>query len=260
MELKSLNLELKKPLDEAISNALTLYYMKAPFKSFEKIIQSSNINKLISDFPDNAEEIAEKMFEIHTEKSKQTHYGKVYERIVENFKGVEKIESDSKLKGIDYKIEDLDTVYFLSHKSGANWANSSQGRDQSKSFERARESVLDKRTVCINTCSYGVDDKPHKDTEFSNYYKLCGQRTWEFLSGDPNFYSKINASIRRVKKDLRVYDTVSTKAERFLKDFKHHCTNEDGTVNWDTLLRINSSKNSKLGNQDHLFNNYGETE
>ena len=39
----------------------------------------------------------------------------------------------------------------------------------------------------INGCCYGQDNQPEKE----EYTKLCGQRFWEFISGDAKLYTKI---------------------------------------------------------------------
>ena len=38
--------------------------------------------------------------------------------------------------------------------------------------------------IAINGCCYGKDNKPLKR---DNYYKYCGQKFWEFISGEKNY-------------------------------------------------------------------------
>jgi len=41
--------------------------------------------------------------------------------------------------------------------------------------------------VAVNGCCYGRDNQPDK----GDYLKLCGQRFWEFISGNSDFYIQI---------------------------------------------------------------------
>ena len=41
--------------------------------------------------------------------------------------------------------------------------------------------------VAVNGCCYGKDRVPNK----GDYFKLCGQRFWEFISGANNLYTDI---------------------------------------------------------------------
>ena len=41
--------------------------------------------------------------------------------------------------------------------------------------------------IAINGCCYGKDNNPDK----GEYLKLCGQRFWDFVSGNDNLYTEI---------------------------------------------------------------------
>ena len=97
----------------------------------------------------------------------------------------------SSAEGIDLEFEKDGISYLVSIKSGPNWGNSRQIAKMKDDFRKAKK-ILGTNTqgikvVAVNGCCYGKDDKPDK----GDYLKLCGQRFWEFISGDENLYTDI---------------------------------------------------------------------
>jgi len=93
--------------------------------------------------------------------------------------------------------------------------------------------------IAVNGCCYGKDKKPEK----GNYQKLCGQRFWEFISGDEKLYTDIveplghKAKVRN-ERFLESYAQIINKfTHEFINDF---CV--DGKINWERLVRFNSGK------------------
>lgn len=98
---------------------------------------------------------------------------------------------NSAVEGIDLEFEIQRNHYIVSIKSGPNWGNSQQIAKMRENFKKVRKirvkNVMDKNTVAINGCCYSQDDTPDK----GDYLKLCGQRFWEFTSGDERLYLDI---------------------------------------------------------------------
>ena len=97
----------------------------------------------------------------------------------------------SSAEGIDLEFEKDGTSYIVSIKSGPNWGNSRQIARMRDDFRRAKRirgtNTKGIRSVAVNGCCYGKDNNPDK----GDYLKLCGQRFWEFISGDENLYTDI---------------------------------------------------------------------
>ena len=97
----------------------------------------------------------------------------------------------SSAEGIDLEFEKDGTSYLVSIKSGPNWGNSRQIARMKDDFKRAKRirgtNTKGIRAVAVNGCCYGKDDNPDK----GDYLKFCGQRFWEFISGDENLYTDI---------------------------------------------------------------------
>ncbi len=93
--------------------------------------------------------------------------------------------------GIDIELDQDDVRYIVSVKSGPNWGNSQQIERMKDNFRRAKRVLGTNRSkmavVAVNGCCYGRDDNPDK----GEYLKYCGQRFWEFISGDSGLYVKL---------------------------------------------------------------------
>lgn len=77
--------------------------------------------------------------------------------------------------------------------------------------------------VKVNGCMYGKDNNPYKrDKKNSelNYYKICGQRFWELISGDNQLYKKIIQPLDKQakKRDQAFKDLYTQKINEMTKD------------------------------------------
>lgn len=153
----------------------------------------------------------------------------------------------SSTEGIDLDFQKDGTIYLVSIKSGPNWGNSRQIARMKDDFRKAKR-ILGTNTkgvkvVAVNGCCYGRDDNPDK----SDYLKLCGQRFWEFISGNEDLYTDIIEPLGHKAKE---------KNEKFLKEYtkainkftfefsKEYCAT-DGSILWKKLVQINSGKKTK---------------
>ncbi|MBC8527203.1 MAG: cytosolic protein [Candidatus Cloacimonetes bacterium] len=151
----------------------------------------------------------------------------------------------SGIEGIDLEFNHEDIRYIVDIKSGPNWGNSSQVKRMINNFQKAtkilRTSNSKLHIVPVNGCCYGKDNKPDKR---GIYYKYCGQRFWEFISGDENLYTEIIEPLGHKAKErndefMKSYARMINKfIQIFSKDF---CTDE-GDIDWEKLVKFNSEK------------------
>lgn len=154
----------------------------------------------------------------------------------------------SSTNGIDLEFDKDSVRYIVAIKSGPNWGNSSQIKKMVLDFNTARKTIKtsgSKITVeAINGCCYGRDNVPIK---LDNYCKLCGQRFWEFISGDENLYLELIEPLgHRAKEKTDEFNEAYGKViNRFNNEFtKYFCT-EDYGIDWNKLLKHNSSKDER---------------
>jgi hypothetical protein len=152
----------------------------------------------------------------------------------------------SSANGIDLEFERDGVRYIVAIKSGPNWGNSSQIKKMVLDFNTARKTIRtsgSKISVeAVNGCCYGRDNVPIK---IDNYSKLCGQRFWEFISGDENLYLELIEPLghKAKEKTAEFNEAYSKVINRFNDEFIQNFCTKDYSIDWNKLLKHNSSKN-----------------
>lgn len=147
----------------------------------------------------------------------------------------------STLTGLDLEFETEDTFYIVEIKSSFNWGNSSQLKQLKLNFANAKKllkSKTNKKIVAVNGCCFGIDNKPGKE----GYFKLCGQRFWELISGDENLYMDIIEPIGyRAKQKNEEFLTAYTNIINLLTvEFTKRFCKKNGSIDWELLIQFNS--------------------
>ncbi len=148
----------------------------------------------------------------------------------------------SSAEGLDLEFSKEDVRYIVSIKSGPNWGNSAQIRKMKDNFKKAKRIIGTNSSkvniVAVNGCCYGRDNKPDK----GEYLKLCGQRFWEFISGDEDFYTEIIEPIGHLAEEKNQIYLVSYPQilDKFTLEFSNDFC-DDGIINWERIVKFNSS-------------------
>lgn len=148
----------------------------------------------------------------------------------------------SGINGIDLEFSKDGIRYIVAIKSGPNWGNSSQIQKMVSDFKSAKKTLRTSNSqlnvVAVNGCCYGRDSNPDK----GDYYKYCGQKFWEFISGDDNLYLKIIDPLghKAREKNEEFIDSYSRTINSFTKDFANSFFLSDGSIDWVKLLKYNS--------------------
>ena len=148
----------------------------------------------------------------------------------------------SGIEGIDLEIDRNNIRYIISIKSGPNWGNSSQIKKMKDNFAKAKKILrtqnAEQNVIAINGCCYGKDNKPDK----GDYFKYCGQKFWSFITGDDNFYIEIIEPLgyKAKQRNDDFYEEYSKVVNKFTKTFSNVYCLEDGTINWEKIVRLNS--------------------
>jgi hypothetical protein len=109
-------------------------------------------------------------------------------------------------------------------------------------FRRAkrvlRTSNSNLHIVAVNGCCYGRDNKPDK----GDYFKYCGQKFWEFISGNENLYVEIIEPLghKAKEKNEEFIEAYSQIINKFTLEFSQKFCIE-GKIDWDSLIKFNSS-------------------
>ncbi|MFH1159614.1 MAG: PmeII family type II restriction endonuclease [bacterium] len=149
----------------------------------------------------------------------------------------------SQFPGIDLEFDKNGVKYIVVIKSNPNWGNATQISKMISDFNFARKTLRTNNSklnvIAVNGCCYGRDSKPDKK---GIYFKYCGQRFWEFISGDPELYKTLIEPLGHKAKErneafLEVYPKVLHK---FILEFIREYCLEDGSINWPKIVELNS--------------------
>ncbi|MCX8156530.1 MAG: PmeII family type II restriction endonuclease [Verrucomicrobiae bacterium] len=142
-------------------------------------------------------------------------------------------------EGIDLEFDRDGIRYIVAIKSGPHWGNSSQIRRMVEDFKKYKKTYKG-RVEAINGCCYGRDNQPNK----GDYQKLCGQRFWEFISGIETLYTDIIQPLgyRAKEKNEAFASEYAKRLNCFTRDFIHKYCEPDGTIQWEAIVRLASSK------------------
>lgn len=149
----------------------------------------------------------------------------------------------SGIPGIDLEFDKDNIRYIVTIKSGPNWGNSSQIAKMVADFKTAKKTLRTSNSqlniTAVNGCCYGRDNNPDK----GDYFKYCGQRFWEFVSGDPDLYTKIIEPLGHQAKERNddFMQSYASMINKFTKEFADTFCKDDGTIDWDKLVRFNSA-------------------
>lgn len=148
----------------------------------------------------------------------------------------------SSTQGIDLEFNKDNIRYIVAIKSGPNWGNSSQIRKMQDDFRKAKQTIRSSNyklhVIAINGCCYGRNTKPNR----VDYFKYCGQKFWEFMSGNSELYLKIIKPLgySAREKNEEFQEEYAQIVNRFTIEFNEKFV-ISGKIDWDALVRFNSS-------------------
>ncbi len=148
----------------------------------------------------------------------------------------------SSATGIDLEFDKDGKRHLVAIKSGPVWGNSDQIAKMREGFKTAKRIYRQDPNAlpveCVNGCCYGKQSRKSEDK--GDYVKLCGQRFWEFISGDPELYIKIVEPLGHKAKDrnqefLEQYELV---VDRFTEVFREHFCEKNNRIAWDKITKL----------------------
>ena len=148
----------------------------------------------------------------------------------------------SGIKGVDLEFDKDSVRQIVNIKSGPNWGNSSQIAKMRDDFRTAIKTLRTSNSglvvVAVNGCCYGRDNRPDK----GDYFKYCGQRFWEFISGDKNLYKNIIEPLghRAKEKNEAFGESYAKMINKFTREFANEFCEESGGIDWGKFVDFNS--------------------
>lgn len=217
----------------------------------DKVLQKKNPYLFKAKYLLTSESIIKSLTDAFISSQEEAIFGDWLEGLAIYINGLVYKGRKSSADGLDLEFDKDRIRYIVNIKSGPNWGNSSQISKMKADFIRAKKTLRTSNSnlniVAVNGCCYGRDNNPDK----GEYYKYCGQRFWEFISGDPNLYTEIIEPLGYKAKERNDDFTVSysKKINIFTKEFSLKFCNANGEIDWFKLVKFNSQVNSKISNK-----------
>lgn len=154
----------------------------------------------------------------------------------------------SGISNIDLEFDDENIRYIVNIKSGPNWGNSSQIRKMVSDFETAKKTLRTGNSklniIAVNGCCYGKIS--HQSIDKGSHLKYCGQKFWEFISGDKDLYLDIIEPLGHKAKERNddFIVSYSNMINKFTKTFIDEYCKPDGSIDWVKITKFNSEHNN----------------
>lgn len=209
--------------------------------NLKKVLLRKNPYLFKAKHQESAADIVKTLLNAHLSSSEETIFGDWLEGLAifisETVYGGRK----SSATGMDLEFDKGNVRYIVSIKSGPNWGNSSQIKKLENDFKQAMKilhtSHHEVKVEAINGCCYG---NVFSDKGF--YRKICGQKFWELISGRESLYIEIIQPLGTdAKKRTEEFEKkYSAKLNLLTKDFIRDYCQEDGSVDWEKIVKLNS--------------------
>ena len=201
-----------------------------------------------------SEELIKSITDAYLSSQEETVFGEFLEKLAIFVSQECKKGFKSGIEGIDLEVIDDENKirYIISIKSGPNWGNSSQIKKMTDYFSKAKKVLKTQNSssltqiIAINGCCYGKDKQQYKPN--GDYYKLCGQAFWEFISKEEDFYLSIIEPLGyKAKEKNEDFDTEYAKViNKFSREFLNTYFLEDGSIDWVKIVKLNSENKLKI--------------
>jgi len=194
-----------------------------------------------------AEQIVKNLVDAHISSNEETIFGDWLEGLAIFVCGKVYGGWKSGITGIDLEFDNDGTRYIVTIKSGPNWGNSSQIAKMTTDFKTAKKVLRTSNSklniISVNGCCYGRDNKPDK----GDYFKYCGQRFWEFISGNNALFIEIIEPLgsKAKEKNDEFIKSYSQMINKFTKEFANVFCKDNGDIDWEMLVHFNSASESK---------------
>jgi len=241
--MKKLNL---KDVSQYVENNIGTFHQKR-IQSLDnlmlsKVLKRKNPYLFKAKFVLTVEQIIRGIVDAHISSNEETIFGDWLEGLAIFINNKVFSGYKSGITGIDLEFDNNGVRNIVTIKSGPNWANSRQLAEMRASFKTAKKTLRTSNSqlniIAVNGCCYGTDNRPDK----GDYFKYCGQKFWEFISGDTNLYTEIIEPLGHKAKEKNddFVKSYSQMINKFTKEFANEFCKDNGDIDWEKLVRFNS--------------------
>ena len=244
LDLQPLNLNYdEEKVQRAIATGLSLFYQNLTSGldnvDLEGILKRKNPYLYRAKGMTNATQLVDSILAAYVSSSEETIFGNVFfEPLAIAASGGQKAVTE----GADITVDKNDTIYTIAVKSGTSVFNHDSRTRQEQNFQATSRRVQQARKAYMPVVGYGYGKKRVLVNRQKFYWELAGQDFWSWLTGDPEFYIKIIQYMgTKPEEYAEQFDAAYNRAEnRLVRQFTTAYCDEDGSINWDKLVRFNS--------------------
>lgn len=212
-----------------------------------QVLKRKNPYLFKAKYVSTAEQIIRGIVDAHISSNEETLFGDWLEGLAIFINSTVYGGKKSSANGIDLEFEKDGIHFIVNIKSGPKWSNKSQLDKMIMDFGDAKRRLATSghktEVICVNGCCYGKDGKPHKFPKKGiDYYKYCGQRFWEFISGDSDLYTDIIEPLgyKAKEKNDEFNQSYARMINKFTKAFITDYCKENGDIDWEKIVKFNS--------------------
>lgn len=228
---------------EAVEKALTEFY-----ESLTKNLDTVDVDKILkrknpylyrAKGIGSAGQIVDGILAAYISSSEETIFGNAFfEPIAIVVSGGQKAVTE----GVDITVDKDNTIYSIAVKSGTSVFNADSRKRQEQNFQSAQKRAQQARKAFMPVVGYGYGKKKVRVENEKFYKELAGKDFWEWLTGDAEFYTKIIKFMgNRPDEYAKRFEESYAKAEnRMIREFTIKYCTEDGSIDWDKLIKFNS--------------------
>jgi hypothetical protein len=242
--MKKLNLtDVSKYVEENIGTFHNKRIAGLSELKLKKVLSKKNPYLFKAKYVLTAQDIIKSLTDAFISSQEETIFGDWLEGLAIFINGKVYEGRKSGIQGIDLEFDKDKIRYIVTIKSGPNWGNSSQIGKLLADFKTAKKSLRTSNSllnvVAVNGCCYGKDNKCDK----GEYFKFCGQKFWEFISGDSQLYTKIIEPLGHMAKERNddFIISYSQMINKFTKEFANEFCKASGEIDWEKLVKFNSA-------------------
>jgi hypothetical protein len=194
----------------------------------------------------SASEIIEGILSAYLSSSEEGIFGNWLERLAIYINDLVYHGRKAAVAGIDLDFDKDGIRYLVTIKSGPHWGNDGQIKKMVDHFNEARARLRTSgamvNVVCVNGCCYGKGLERYLYKKKGDYFKLCGQRFWELISGEPDLYTRLIEPLGHEAevKNQEFKESCGQLKNRLEREFLSQFVNEQGGIDCEKLVKFNS--------------------
>jgi len=200
-----------------------------------KVLKRKNPYLFKAKYVLTAEQIIRGIVDAHISSNEETIFGDWLEGLAIFINGKVYNGYKSGISGIDLEFDNNGIRNIVTIKSGPYWGNSRQLAEMKSCFRTAKKTLRTSNSqlnvLAVNGCCYGRDNKPDK----GDYFKFCGQRFWDFISGEAELYTKIIEPLghKAKEKNDSFVKSYSQLINKFTREFSNDFCKNNGEIDWE---------------------------